>query len=98
LVLYTKQADGGERPYRLYNHYDAQEARRKARTFFKDACNTRIVIEKKHDNGEKETIANVSAPVAACVTVVAPYLTLAAGALALVTGHQFKIKKEDGTV
>jgi hypothetical protein len=96
--VYTQQADGRERNHMHFSHHDAQEAKRKAATFFKDACNTRIVIEKHNESGENETVANVSAPVAACITVVAPYLSLAAGAIALATGHQFKIKKENGEV
>jgi hypothetical protein len=96
--IYTHQADCREHFRMHHSHHDAQEARKKAATFFKDACNTRIVIEKHNENGENETVANVSAPVAACITVVAPYLSLAAGAIALATGHQFKIKKENGAV
>ncbi len=94
--IYERQADGRERANMHDCHHDAQEAKKKAATFFKDACKTRIVIEKQNGSGEKETVANVSAPVAACITVVAPYLSLAAGAIALATGHQFKIKKENG--
>jgi hypothetical protein len=96
--LYTQQSDGGENARTHTCHQDMHEAKEKAATFFKDACKTRIVIEKHNGNGEKETVANVSAPVAACITVVAPYLSLAAGAIALATGHQFKIKKENDAV
>ena len=96
--IYARQEDGREHARMHYGHHDAQEAKKKAATFFKDACKTRIVIEKHNENGEKETVANVSAPIAACITVAAPYLSLAAGAFALATGHQFKIKKENGSV
>lgn len=96
--IYAHQPDGRERGKAHDCHQDVQEAREKAATFFKDACRTRIVIEKQNGSGEKETVANVSAPVAAVITVVAPYISLAAGAFALATGHQFKIKKENGEV
>lgn len=96
--LYTQKSDDRGHGSTHYNHQDVQEAKKKAATFFKDACNTRIVIEKHNGNGEKETVANVSAPIAACITVVAPYLSLAAGAIALATGHQFKIEKENDAV
>jgi len=94
--VYARQSDGREHESMHYCHHDVQEAKNKAAIFFKDACKTRIVIEKHNGNGEKETVANVSAPIAACITVVAPYLSLAAGVFALATGHQFKIKKENG--
>ena len=94
--LYTQQPDG--RDHANYCHQDVQEARKKAAALFKDACKTRVVIERQNGNGEKETVANVSAPVAAAITVVAPYISLAAGAFALATGHQFKIKKENDAV
>jgi translation elongation factor EF-Ts len=94
--VYAQKSDGRERDKMHYCHQDVQEAKEKAANFFKDACKTRIVIEKQNGNGEKETVANVSAPVAAVITVVAPYLSLAAGVFALATGHQFKIKKENG--
>jgi transcriptional regulator of heat shock response len=72
-----------------------QETREKVTSFFKEACKTRIVIEKRNENGDRETVVNLSAPVAAGITIVAPYLTLAAGVIALATGHQFKVKKEN---
>lgn len=96
--LNVRQPEGREHANMHHCHQDVQEAKEKAANFFKDACKTRIVIEKQNGNGEKETVANVSAPVAACVTVVAPYLSLAAGVIALATGHQFKIKKENDAV
>ncbi len=87
---------GGEHAKMQHNNYCTQETKEKVTSFFKEACKTRIVIEKRKENGDRETIANVSAPVAAGITIVAPYLTLAAGVIALATGHQVKVKKENG--
>lgn len=85
---------GGERAHMNHNDSCAHEAKDKITSFFKEACKTRIVIEKRKENGDRETIANLSAPVAAGITIAAPYLTLAAGVIALATGHQVKVKKE----
>ena len=87
---------GGEHANMHRNDHCAQEAKEKVTSFFKEACKTRIVIEKRKENGDRETIANVSAPVAAGITLVAPYLSLAAGVIALATGHSVKVKKENG--
>ena len=81
---------------KMHNNFCTQETKEKVTSFFKEACKTRIVIEKRKENGDRETVANVSAPVAAGITIVAPYLTLVAGVIALVTGHQVKVKKENG--
>ena len=86
---------GGEHAHMHHNDHCAQEAKEKVTSFFKEACKTRIVIEKRKENGDRETIANLSAPVAAGITIVAPYLSLAAGVIALATGHQVKVKKEN---
>lgn len=75
--------------------YCAHDAKEKVTSFFKEASKTRIVIEKQKDNGGRETIANLSAPVAAGITLLAPYLALGAGVVALVTGHSVKVKKEN---
>ena len=87
---------GGEHAKMQHSNDCAQEAKEKVTSFFKEACRTRIVIEKRKENGDKETVANVSAPVAAGITILAPYLTLAAGVISLVTGHQVKVQKENG--
>lgn len=86
---------GGEHAHMHRNDHCAQETKEKVTSFFKEACKTRIVIEKRKENGDRETIANLSAPVAAGITIVAPYLSLAAGVIALATGHQVKVKKEN---
>lgn len=74
---------------------DVHEATTKAKSFLKDFANTRVVIEKKGQDGEAETVANVSAPIAAGITVFAPYITLAAGALGLATGYNVKVEKKE---
>jgi hypothetical protein len=81
---------------KMQHNYCTQETKEKVTTFFREACKTRIVIEKRKENGDRETIANVSAPVAAGITILAPYLTLAAGVIALATGHSVKVTKENG--
>ena len=86
---------GGEHVHMNNNDHYAQEAKEKVTSFFKEACKTRIVIEKHKENGDRETVANLSAPVAAGITILAPYLSLAAGVIALATGHQVKVKKEN---
>ncbi len=97
LVELEKQGrvNGGEHAKMQHNNCCTQETREKVTSFFKEACKTRIVIEKRNENGDRETVVNVNAPVAAGITIVAPYLTLAAGVIALATGHQFKVKKEN---
>ncbi len=98
LVELEKQGrvNGGEHAKMQHNNCCTQETKEKVTSFFKEACKTRIVIERRKENGERETVANLNAPVAAGITILAPYLTLAAGALALVTGHQVKVQKENG--
>lgn len=74
---------------------DANEARNKASSFMKKASKTRVIIGKKRENGEMETIANVSAPIAAGITICAPYVTLAATALGFASGYQVKVERPD---
>lgn len=78
---------------------DINEAKEKAASFLRRASKSRVVIERKRADGEKETLMNVSAPIAAGVTLFAPYITLAGAALTLATGYQVKVedfdKKED---
>lgn len=76
-------------------HCDVNDAKEKATSFFKRACQTRLVIERKREDGEKETIANLSAPFAIGVTILAPYITLGSAALTLASGYQVKVKKEE---
>lgn len=85
----------GEHAKMQRNNSYTQETRDKVTTFFKEACKTRIVVEKRKENGDRVTIANLNAPVAAGITILAPYLALAAGVIALATGHSVKIKKEN---
>ncbi len=93
--VYGHDADGGQQTYQQHHYHDhVEEARQKADSFFKKASKTRVVVEKNGEDGDKKTVANVSAPIAACVLVFAPHFTLAAGVIALITGHQFRVKKE----
>lgn len=77
----------------------AGEAKEKATSFFKKACQTRLVVERKGADGEPETVANLSAPFAVGVTIIAPYVTLASAALGVVSGLHVKVRKEEnGTI
>ena len=98
LVELEKQGrvDGGEHAKMQHNTSCTQETKEKVTSFFKEACKTRIVVEKRKGNGDRVTIVNLNAPAAAGITILAPYLALAAGVIAFATGHQFKITKENG--
>ena len=85
----------GEQAKMQHNNYCTQETKDNVTSFFKEACKTRIVIEKRKENGDRVTVVNVNVPVAAVITIAAPYLTIAAGVIALVTGHQVKVMKEN---
>lgn len=76
-------------------HCDVNQAKEKASSFFNKACQTRLVIEKESENGEKSTVANLSAPFAVGVTVLAPYITLASAALSVASGYQVRVKKDE---
>lgn len=89
------KTDEGEQAKMEHNNYSTQETKDKVTSFFKEACKTRIVIEKRKENGDRVTVVNVNVPVAAVITIAAPYLTIAAGVAALVTGHQVKVMKEN---
>ena len=71
-----------------------EEAKEKANSFFGKALKTRLVVEKKGEKGEKETIANLNLPFAAGVAIVAPWVTLGTAALAFATGHNVKLETE----
>lgn len=73
---------------------NANEAKEKATSFINKAFQTRLVVEKKNEDGKKETVANLSVPFAAVVAVAAPWLTVATAGIAMVTGHNVKIEKE----
>ena len=93
--LFSQTDDRGDTRIEQQFHDELIEAKGKAKSFFEKAKQTRLVIERKNQYGEKETVANVSALVAGCATVVAPHLTIAAGLLSLVTGHQVKVERKD---
>lgn len=76
-------------------HSSTQETREKATTFFKEACRTHVVVEKRKENGDRVTIVNLSAPAAAGITILAPHLALVAAVIAFATGHSVKVKKEN---
>ena len=93
--LYSQPDDCGKAQDERQFHDGLNEAKGKAKSFLNKAKKTRLVIERKNQHGEKETIANVSALVAGCVTVFAPHITIAAALIALVTGHQVKVERND---
>lgn len=74
---------------------DANEAKAKAESFFQKMSKTHVVITKKGKNGEREAIADVSAPIAAGVTLFAPYVTLATAAIGFISGYQVNVEQPD---
>ena len=72
---------------------EAEAAKQRAANFANKAFRTRIVVEKRDEDGEKQTVMNLSAPFALGVTVFAPYVTVASAVVAFATGHSVKIKK-----
>lgn len=96
--LYSQQVSGNAQTDRGAQwEAEAQEAKGKAASFFQKAVKSRVIIEKKREDGEMETVANVSAPVAAGITIFAPYITLAATAIGIATGFQVKVEKPENT-
>ncbi len=94
--VYGQTTEGNRRDQQSYRHHDHMaEAKQKADSFFKKACKTRIVVEQNSSDGNGKTVLNVSAPIAVGATVFAPYLTLAAGAVALATGHKLKVETRE---
>ncbi|MCL1795546.1 MAG: DUF4342 domain-containing protein [Clostridia bacterium] len=71
------------------------EPREKVASFFQKAKQSRLVVKKDCPNGEKETVANISALAAGGLAVCFPYLATVAVLLALLTGHQVKVEKKD---
>lgn len=74
---------------------EAEEAKEKAKTFFEKAFQSRIVVEKKNTNGEKETILNLNMPFAIGATIVAPWLAAGSAIAAAVTGCNVKVEEDE---
>lgn len=74
---------------------EAHAAKEKAEAFVKKAFSNRIIVEKKRPDGGKDTLVNLSVPVAAGVALVAPYLALASTAVTFVAGYQVKVGKDE---
>ncbi len=74
---------------------EAREAGDKAKSFFQKAMKTRLVVEKKKDDGTDGTIVNLNVPIAAGAVIVAPYLAVAAAAAAVITGCKVKLENDD---
>lgn len=74
---------------------EKREAKEKAASFFQRAFQTRLVVERKQEDGDKATVANLSVPFVIGATIIAPYLAVATAAITLVCGYQVKVKKED---
>lgn len=70
------------------------EGMKKTRSFFENAMKTRLIVEKK-DEDKANLVANLPVPVAVAVAVCAPWLTVATAGLAVVTGHNVRIEKEE---
>ncbi len=94
--VYSQPHDGNRQDRRADTYQDhAEEFRQKAESFIKKASKTRIIVEKGGEDGESQTVLNVGAPIAAGVTVIAPYVTAIAGALAYATGHKIKVETDE---
>lgn len=76
-------------------HFDSRKMKEKAKSVWDEACKHRLVVEKKDTEGTKETVINVSAPVAAGAALVAPWLAAASAVGAIVTGCSIKVKKDE---
>lgn len=74
-------------------HARCNDAKGKAASFLDNAMKHRLVVERNREDGGKETVANISAPLAAGVAIFVPWLTVAATAVAFATGHTAKIEK-----
>ena len=92
--VYAQPHGGHDRTSEQQHRDNFDEAKEKATSFINKAFQTHLVVERKNENGEKETVANLNLPFAAGVTIVAPWLTLATAGIAAVTGHSVKIEKE----
>lgn len=100
LVELERQGRVFQNPNAEYNHSgqqfqnDLNDAKEKASSFFDKALHTRLVVEKKDDDGKKETIANLNLPFAAGMAIVAPWVAVGSAAIAFATGHNIKFKAD----
>ena len=74
---------------------EAEEVKEKAKGFFEKAMNSRLVVEKKNEAGEKETILNLNIPFAAGAAIVAPWLAAGSAIAAAVTGCNVKVEEDE---
>lgn len=80
---------------RQQSHGDENGAAEKAASFVKKAFQTQVVVEKRDNKGDRERIANVSAPIAAGLLLAAPWFSIAAAGIAYATGFQLKLEKTE---
>lgn len=73
---------------------EAKDAKKQAAGFASQALRHRVIVERKTNEGEKEVVANLSAPYCAGATLVAPWLAVGSVALMFVMGYKVKIKKD----
>lgn len=73
---------------------DENAAAEKAASFVRKAFQTHLVVEKRGEEGEKDKVLNVSAPIAAGILIAAPWASIAAAGIAYATGYQLKLEKE----
>lgn len=94
--LYQQSQTGQEYPDSQEQwQKDAQEAKDKAKSLMQRAMRNRVVIERTREDGVKETVLNVNAPLAAGAAVVAPWLAVASAAIGVATGCKVKIEKDN---
>lgn len=74
---------------------EVHRAKEKARPFIEKAFRNRLVIERKREDGSKETVINLSTPLAIGAAIVAPWLAVASAAVTVATGCRVKIENDD---
>ncbi len=77
-------------------HNDAREAKEKAKTVLQKALRSRVVIQRKREDGGEETVLNMGVPIVAGAAVMAPWLAVASAAAAVATGCRVKLEKDGG--
>lgn len=101
LVLLERQgntyANDGSLVPSTAQRYDYKQcgAMKNASSFFQRALATRLVIEKKMENGDKKLVVNVPVPYAVGFLLLAPRVTLGIAIIAFATGHSVRIQKAE---
>lgn len=95
--VYPQPGACGE-PRRSWEQQDKAkdcDGMKKTKSFLHKAMNTRLVVEKKQDDGERDMLANIPVPFAVIGAVCAPWLTVGTAVVAFATGHSARIKRDE---